>query len=184
MWWLVLLGFVVVTAVATILVRRLGTKEGIQLTSTLVATASTVVLGVFAWQQMEYTNRAQATQHTAQWGELRNVMWAVLDLYPPSGIDALRALPTDQRLAWLRQVRRLLDSAIGNAVLIECEECLAHWRNAISSAKTSFDVLAMAPDEERAFFASVKGIHADVLFVWQKLVLESDEVSPTGGRPE
>src|SRR5262249_57091026 len=105
MWWVVLAGRVVVGSVAAILARRLGTKEGIQLTSTLVATASTVVLGVFAWQQLAEANRAQATQRTAKWGELRNVVWEILDLYPPSGIEALRALQPEQRVAWLRQVR-------------------------------------------------------------------------------
>lgn len=137
MWWMILVGLGVVMAVAILLSRRLGVKEGIQLTSTLVATASMVVLGVFAWQQMADSKRAQATQRTAKWGEMRNVMWEILDVYPPSGVEALRALPTEHRVAWLRQARRLLDQGIGNPVLIECEECLGHWRNAISSAKTS-----------------------------------------------
>jgi hypothetical protein len=37
--------------------------------------------------------------------------------------------------------------------------------------------------ESRYFVAKAKALVSDVMYVWQEIVLDSDEISATGGRP-
>jgi hypothetical protein len=151
-------------------------------------------------------DRQERTQRSANWGELRNAMWQILDQYPPEGVQALKNLPIEQQIAWMERVRSMLDAQIKNPVLIEDRESLGHWRNAISTAKTGQRLLETIRDKPESV-VSVKGtptgpvvtrgkidpdemmtadassILSDTLSVWGKLVLDSDEVSATGGRP-
>lgn len=187
--------FVVLAYVAVILllfglygliIWKKGWEQGVQAASTIATTLATVVLGIFTWQQMLESSRSRRVEHTGRWGELRNVMWDVFDQYPPKGAQALDVLPPQQQIAWLRNMRKLLDSQISNPVLIQDQECLGHWRNAISSVKTAADLLERvdAQAAERFFGRAAAAVLADVGHVWEKLVLESSEVSPTGGRPQ
>lgn len=184
LWLLVVLGLLGLALMVRYFGRRFGYKEGIQLTSTVVATISTVILGVFAWQQLSSSQRAEQLSETAKWGELRNCMWELMDQVPPSGTGTLLSLSTNERIQWFRSVRRLLDSQIGNPVLLADEVSLGYWRNAISTSRThgnaASDILAL---DDQLFQAGVNSIYSDVMFVWKRLVLESDQVSPTGGRP-
>ncbi|MCI0618744.1 hypothetical protein L0244_37685, partial [bacterium] len=136
-------GLLTVTALHFIFIRKFGMKEGVQVVSNLVTTIATVTLGVFAWQQMQDAKRMEAIQKTANWGELRNNMWEILDQFPPSGIDALRTFSVDNKRLWMHNIRKLLDSKIKNPVLIEDKQCLGYWRNAISTTKTSFELLSI-----------------------------------------
>lgn len=142
-------------------------------------------------QQLERKQRFEAIESTANWGKLRNAMWAIMDNYPPSGVKYLQELSQQEKLAWLIKIRNLLDSQIDNPVLIEHTQGLGHWRNAISAAKTAKQmVFGISPEDHQIdmvnemFIRDASTILHDVLFVWSKLILDSDEVSATGGRPE
>ena len=167
-----------------LLIRKLGRAEGLDAASTIATTLATVVLSVFTYQQLSQANRQQEIERTARWGELRNAMWEIMDQYPPTGVAGLKALPADQRVQWLRTMRKLLDGQIGNAVLISDRVSLGHWRNAISSVKTTTDVLVADPAiEPQMFERTSTTVLKDITAVWQRLVLDSNEVSATGGRP-
>jgi len=134
-------------------------------------------------RQMEIIEKKERVEHTARWGELRNSMWAIMDLYPSSGVNVLRVLSREQKLNWNRKIRTLLDSQIDNPVLIENKMCLGYWRNAISRTK-SLETLINSNIDEEVVISHMGGILRDVLFIWEIIVLDSDEVSSTGGKPE
>lgn len=79
-----------------------------------------------------------------------------------------------------------MDSQIKNPVLIGNKQCLGHWRNAISSAKIMADILSKTKVSKMqdVIIKSAGGILSDVMYVWKELVLDSYEVSATGGRPK
>lgn len=139
-----------------------------------------------AQRQFEREERLTKVESTANWGELRNAMWNILDQFPPSGIETIRSIPQEYQLSLFKKVKTLLDSQIKNPVLIENKQCLGHWRNAISSAKTMSDILSRtkAAEMQDVIIGNAGGILKDVMYVWQELVLDSDEVSATGGRPK
>ena len=121
-------------------------------------------------------------QKSANWGELRNTMWEIFDLLSaPGGINSLEKLSVKEKIAWKYKVRKLLDSQIDNPVLLENKTSLGYWRNAISTAK----IIQYAPETfiEQRFIIEAKSILKDISYVWKKLVLDSDEISATGGRP-
>lgn len=134
-------------------------------------------------RQMEIIEQNKKVEHTARWGELRNAMWAIMDLYPSNGVNVLKELSREQKLKWNRTMRKLLDSQIDNPVLIEDKMCLGYWRNAISRSK-SLDAFINSNIEEEFVIVHMGGILSDISYIWIKLVLDSDEVSPTGGKPE
>lgn len=134
-------------------------------------------------RQIEILEKNEMIKKTAKWGELRNTMWEIMDLYPPQGVNGLKTISKEQKIDWNRRMRILLDSQIDNPVLIENKTCLGYWRNAISRSKTLESYFVLELDEELVI-GNMGGILNDVLFVWKKLVLDSDEVSPTGGKPE
>ena len=134
-------------------------------------------------RQIEITEKNEKVEKTARWGELRNTMWAIMDLYPINGVSGLRPLSREQKVGWNRKIRMLLDSQIGNPVLIENKMCLGYWRNAISRTK-SLEALINSNIDEEFIINDMGGILNDISYVWTELVLDSDEVSPTGGKPE
>jgi len=141
-----------------------------------------------AQHQYEREERLLKIEATANWGELRNSMWGIIDLFPPSGIETIRSIPQEYQISLFKKVRLMLDSQIKNPVLIENEQCLGHWRNAISTAKTiSFIIeklnVPASQDQQDHIVASAIGISEDVMYVWSEIVLNSDEISATGGRP-
>jgi hypothetical protein len=139
-----------------------------------------------AQSQLEREERLAKFEKTANWGELRNAMWGILDQFPPSGIETIRSMPQEHQLSFFKKVRAILDSQIKNPVLIENEQCLGHWRNAISSTKTMVYMLSRTNTSEMqdSIIGNAGGILTDVMYVWEKLVLDSVEVSATGGRPK
>ncbi len=144
-----------------------------------------------AQQQFEREQRIDAIEKTANWGELRNAMWAIMDLYPSSGVKSLQGLSQQDKVVWLIKIRELLDSQIDNPALIEHTASLGQWRNAISVAKTAKEIVSgISPDDpqidtiDEMFIRNASTIVKDVLFVWSELVLKSDEVSAVGGRPD
>ena len=109
-------------------------------------------------------------------------MWEIFDLLSaPGGINSLEKLSVKEKIAWKYKVRKLLDSQIDNPVLLENKTSLGYWRNAISTAK----IIQYAPETfiEQRFIIEAKSILKDISYVWKKLVLDSDEISATGGRP-
>jgi hypothetical protein len=143
--------------------------------------------------QVQLQERQNNIQRTANWGELRNAMWEIMDQYPPTGMVSLRRLTTKEKVDWAQRVRKLLDSQIKNPILIQDKDALGRWRNAISTAKMSSELLVMPHDPqidvipsereiEDLFIKQAGSILEDISYVWQKLILKSDEVSPTGGR--
>jgi hypothetical protein len=134
-------------------------------------------------RQIEITERKEKVEKTASWGELRNTMWDVMDLYPANGVNGLRNLSKEQKVSWNRKIRILLDSQIDNPVLIEHKMCLGYWRNAISRSK-SLEPFIISNIDEEFVITHMGGILNDITYVWKELVLDSDEVSPTGGKPE
>jgi len=75
----------------------------------------------------------------------------------------------------------LLNSEIENPVLIGNNKCLGYWRNAISKAK-------MLKESDKYSFIKysdqVSSLMGDVFFVWTILILNSKEISATGGKPK
>jgi len=138
--------------------------------------------------QLDREERLARFQKTAHWGELRDAMWKILDCYPPPGIHALKSMPKDSQISFFKRIREILDSQTANPVLIENRKCLGHWRNAISGAKVATDMLsselADSPEIQNQVEVNASSILSDVLYVWTELVLHSDEVSATGGRPK
>jgi len=43
-----------------------------------------------AQKQFERELKKESIEKTAHWGELRNAMWRIFDLYPPSGTESIR----------------------------------------------------------------------------------------------
>ncbi|MBE0570859.1 MAG: hypothetical protein IH618_04875 [Ignavibacteriaceae bacterium] len=134
-------------------------------------------------RQIEITEKKEKVEKTAKWGELRNSMWAIMDLYPDNGVSGLKLLSREQKVDWNRKIRTLLDSQIINPVLIENKMCLGYWRNAISRTK-SLESLINSNIDEEFIINDMGGILNDISYVWRELVLDSDEISPTGGKPE
>lgn len=160
-------------------------EKGIQLTSMIITTLATVVLAFFGWQQMRETNRLRDVQNTADWGKLRNTIWEIMEQYPSHGVENLLNLSEEEKIAWSKKIRKLLDSEIGNPALIQRQNSLGHWRNAISTAKVTKDILqSTLKNKEDIFIKHTTGILTDIMSVWSELVLDSEEISATGGRPE
>ena len=134
-------------------------------------------------RQIEIIEKNEKIEKTARWGELRNTMWEIMDLYPTNGVNGLRKLSNEQKVSWNRKIRILLDSQIDNPVLIENKMCLGYWRNAISRSK-SLEPFIISNIDEEFVITHMGGILNDISYVWTELVLDSDEVSPTGGKPE
>lgn len=134
-------------------------------------------------RQIKIIEQNERIAYTAKWGELRNAMWAVMDLYHPGGVKEIILLSREQKLAWNLRMRKLLDSQIINPVLIQNKMCLGYWRNAISTSK-GLETLINTKIEEEFLNKQFGGILNDIMYVWENLVLDSDEVSPTGGKPE
>jgi hypothetical protein len=134
-------------------------------------------------RQIEIIESKEKVEKTGRWGELRNTMWAIMDLYPTNGVNSLKHLSKEQKINWNRKMRLLLDSQIDNPVLIENKNCLGFWRNAISRTK-SLEALINSSIDDEIIINLMGGILNDIAFVWKELVLDSDEVSPTGGKPE
>ena len=151
-----------------------------------------------SYVQWTADKRQRKIQETVQWTELRNAMWDMFDLNDPSqygisgpeamrGYEALGNLSITDMHSWLTKALRILESQSSNPVLIQSTQCLAHWRNAEVTAKTYPKILLNERDPketEDGFVRTVSSISRDVRFVWRTLVLDSDEVSATGGRPE
>ena len=133
--------------------------------------------------QKEYQNliNKEQTKKTAYWSELKNAMFEILVSVGPNGVESFKKLSIKDKLDWKIKIRNLLDSQTKNPVLIENKECLGCWRNAIST-------LIVIPNNplpfgEKRLIIEYKSILKDVSYVWGKLVLDSDEISATGGRP-
>jgi hypothetical protein len=123
-------------------------------------------------------------EHSANWQKLRDGIWNILDQYPKQGVYLLDSLPAQQQIDWFIKIRTLLDSQTGNPVLIEDRYCLGLWRNAISSSKTAVELYELDKEDKNRGSRSAGSILSNVLEVWRKLVLDSNAVSPTGGRPK
>jgi len=65
-----------------------------------------------AQKQFESELRKARTEKTAYWGELRNALWKIFDLYPPSGTESIRSLPQERQLLFFKKIREILDSQI------------------------------------------------------------------------
>ncbi|MFA5948148.1 MAG: hypothetical protein WC806_04200 [Candidatus Gracilibacteria bacterium] len=166
------------------LIYNLGMEKGIQLASIIITTLATLALAFFGWQQMRETNRLKDVQNTADWGKFRNTMWEIMEQYPPRGVEDLGNLSNEEKIVWSQKIRKLLDAEIGNPTLIQRKNSLGHWRNAISTAKVTKDILQSSLDKkEDIFIKHATGILQDVMSVWSELVLDSEEISATGGRP-
>jgi predicted secreted protein len=156
---------------------------------TVAATLLSIMAIVVSWQQTALTRsqiqreeRAERIQRTADWSELRNAIWAIFDHCPEDVVAGVSTMSDTERREWFLKLRKLLDSQNRNPVLISDREALGYWRNAISGAIVADDSRLGKDDD----FAGRKAasIFRDVSKVWEWLVLDSDEVSATGGRPE
>ncbi|MBK7227395.1 MAG: hypothetical protein IPH97_00655 [Ignavibacteriales bacterium] len=121
-------------------------------------------------------------KRSADWGKLRNTMWAIFDLTTSGahGFVALDSLSEKEKENRSNKILILLNSEIDNPVLIDNKKCLGYWRNAISKSKNLKD---KALANHFKFSEQVSSLMNDVIVVWAELVLDSKEVSPTGGKP-
>lgn len=152
---------------------------------TVMALIVSISQSLTARQQWKAEQRRAAIERTANWQRLRDSVWELLDLYPKTGTATLDKLDPQSKAMWFSKVRSILDSQTDNLVLIEDRVCLGCWRNAISNAKTSKDLFETADMSWKPEWCSISAnsIMKDVMYVWEKLVLDSSEVSATGGRP-
>ncbi len=109
-------------------------------------------------------------------------MWAIFDLTTSGahGFVALDSLSEKEKENRSNKILILLNSEIDNPVLIDNKKCLGYWRNAISKSKNLKD---KALANHFKFSEQVSSLMNDVIVVWAELVLDSKEVSPTGGKP-
>jgi hypothetical protein len=165
-----------------------GTKTMSRLTRayvwlTGVIAAATIVAAVATGVQVWEATRQRRIERSARWGELRNTMWEFFDMQYPHGVQQLAAMPQAERAMHFNKVRRVLDSQIGNPVLLDDRAALSRWRNAISTARSAAQMIDGGADPDGKLTAIHAGsIIDDVMAVWDQLVLKSTEVSPTGGR--
>ncbi len=137
---------------------------------------------LIANENLRIINKEISIKMTANWGKLRNTMWKIMDL-TSSGVEGylgLEKLSLDEKLKRANSIWELLNSEIENPVLIDNKRCLGYWRNAISKAK-----LLQNPDiyEILKYSDQISSLMKDVFVVWKELVLLSEEVSETGGKP-
>lgn len=136
----------------------------------------------FNERQIAISEKNELMQWKSDWGELRNTIWEILEQFPPNGIDYLVKFTIEERIKWKRKIRKLLDSQINNPVLLENSYCLGHWRNAISTTLTmNLGEILVANDKQ--FIAEAKTVSRSVMITLEKIILDSDEVSATGGTP-
>jgi hypothetical protein len=164
--------------------RTMARLTGMYVWLTGAIAAATLVAAVATGVQVWTARQEARVERSARWGELRNAMWEYFDLHDPRGIDRLAPLPPGERSAYFTKVGRVLDSQIGNPVLLRDRYALGLWRNAISSARTGARIIDMGadPDGKRTVIHA-GSILKDVSRVWARLVLNAGEVSATGGRP-
>jgi len=79
-----------------------------------------------AQRQFEREESLAKVAKTAKWGELRNAMWEIFDLFSLSGTNTLKSLSQENQLLFFKKIREILDSQIDNSVLIENRKCLGH----------------------------------------------------------
>ena len=138
-----------------------------------------------ARKQLRSEEKHADIEKSANWGELRNAIWKFFEQFPPSGIETLKSFPQENQLLFFKNIRTILDSQIKNPVLIENRNCLGYWRNAISGAKSMVEMLSKTDmsNHQDSVVAVATGIFKDMSYVWNKLIMDSKEVSPAGGRP-
>ncbi|HHT9137787.1 MAG TPA: hypothetical protein ACFYEK_11175 [Candidatus Wunengus sp. YC60] len=140
-----------------------------------------------AQRQFQREERLANIERTGKWGELRSAMMKILEQFPSSGTKSIRTWPQEDQLLFFKNVRMILDSQIKNPVLIENRDCLGHWRVALSCTEfREEEVLGttnMPEIQDVIIVGSANKIHQSIMYVWKRLVLDSNEVSSTGGEP-
>lgn len=137
---------------------------------------------LLAQENLKLIKEENRIKKTADWGRLRNTMWNLTDL-TSSGFEGylgLENLSLKEKQKRSILIWELLNTEIGNPVLIENKRCLGYWRNAISKAKMLKDISLY---DDIKFSDQISSLMHDIMIVWVELVLDSDEVSATGGKP-
>jgi len=136
-----------------------------------------------ARENLAIQNNAVKVRNTASWGKLRNTMEEIMEILSNGnqGILSLDELSMNEKIKMSNKIWNLLNSEIGNPVLIENQKCLGYWRNCIARTKSMVNpsIWSVIKFSDQAGY-----MLKDIGVVWVDLVLDSDEVSPTGGLPK
>jgi hypothetical protein len=138
--------------------------------------------------RLERETRLEKHQHTKEWTQLRDVLWQIFDLTEGRPYTSFRGFPVKFFIGLFDKFKMLLDSQSSNSVLLNDEESLKNWREAIGSVKTSQQILMSLNRNEEAFNEEMRDVLigsftiavSKVGNVWIKLILNSTEVAPIG----
>ena len=138
-------------------------------------------------RELEIIEQKYNVELTASWESIRYTMQEVLMSGPQEGYIGFAQFSAENKIEWLHSTEVLLRSQTSNPVLIGDTLSLGYWRNALSCSYTARMILqanSFLEEEADSFFVrSSSSILRDVSFVWERLVLDSNQISPTGGRP-
>lgn len=189
--WMLAWAIIAVTVVSLFgwLLYKHGPKDGASIASPLATALLGLSVLFLAFHQADQSNRQAATEKTANWAQFHGAcleMFEILDSKSPRGIEAFEPLAADRKSQKFVELRQIIVQQLANPVLIQDKECLGYWRNMNSTAWTAIRLLEEAP-ESPAMHGQIQqmfsGILGDLTHVWKKLVLNSGEISATGGRP-
>lgn len=140
-------------------------------------------------KRLEREQRMEQYQNTSDWTALRDVLWNILDLNPGTGFEDMKNFPLEFFVQYFHQFKILLDSQSSNPILINDQESLKNWREAIGSVKASQNILKklvsnsnknLNEEMKEALIGSLTIANSKVVNVWAKLILNSNEVAAIG----
>ena len=137
-----------------------------------------------ATRELESVDAQEKIHETAEWGRLHRTMLNIIKKFYPGDETTLRQISSEDWAKWYREITLLLESQINNEVLISDREALGYWRNAMSTADTQEALRQSIPDDRQSPAKGALSIMRDVMHVWERLVLDSTQVSATGGHPK
>jgi len=138
-----------------------------------------------AEKEFEFLKIKEKTLKTAQWGKLRNTVWSIFDMYPQQGKAYFKFSNNRDYSFWVSKMWDLLNSEIDNPVLISDSESLRLWRRSISRLHLYKKLGLYAENEPNpgqindVFVGEMYLINNDIFYVYQKLVVASDEPQAT-----
>lgn len=140
-----------------------------------------------AQQQWKIEGERAAMHRRTEWQHLRRGIWELFDHLITSGPNAvaLKTKNPQEVAAWFGKTFVMLSELEDNQVLMENEECLGYWRAALASASGGATIARFSsadePTTQEQVDRLVEKIFGNVGFVWEKLVLDSGEISAVGG---
>lgn len=141
-----------------------GWQEGVQLSSIIATTLATVAIASFAYLQIEEVKRGRTVQESTKGVELNSVIAQISPLCLPHLFsfiqkDRIKWTPRQERAEWASKVQKLLESQLGNPVLIQNKKLFAYWKYSIVLISGMTSKGRLSDDEfDKNFFDKALGI--------------------------